>query len=108
MTKASGADERPERMALAAYQFGQDLGDMARLARRNRYVVDHCTYPMIGYGMPSLDRDDSVTGAAGQQEVCIKSRSAHNSGNPIWPLFPPCGCDRLFPPTNNTVVAGAR
>ena len=33
-----GTFERPERVALAAHQFGQDLGDMARLARRNRYV----------------------------------------------------------------------
>ena len=38
-----GTFERPERMALTAHQFGQDLGDMARLARRNRYVVDHFT-----------------------------------------------------------------
>src|SRR5512132_3659677 len=41
-----GVFEWPERMALAAHQFGQDLGDMARLARRNRYVVDHCASPL--------------------------------------------------------------
>src|SRR5512147_641134 len=41
-----GAFEWPERMALAAHQFGQDLSDMARLAGRNRYVVDHCASPI--------------------------------------------------------------
>src|SRR5512132_1982368 len=41
-----GAFERSEWMALAAHQFGQDFGDMARLARRNRYVVDHCASPL--------------------------------------------------------------
>jgi len=40
--------------------------------------------------MPSLDRDDSVTGTAGQQEVCSKSRSVRNRSNPIWPLFTTC------------------
>ena len=36
-----GALERPERVALAAHQLGQNLGDVARLACRDRYVVDH-------------------------------------------------------------------
>src|SRR6516162_2091339 len=39
--------ERPERVTRAAHQFSQDLGNTARLARRNRYVVDHCTSPTL-------------------------------------------------------------
>jgi len=49
-----GTFERPERMALAAHQFAKDLGDMARLARRHRYVVGHCTSPMIDTGCRRL------------------------------------------------------
>src|SRR4051794_40639464 len=33
-----GAFQRSKRMALTAHQFGEDLGDMARLACWNRYV----------------------------------------------------------------------
>jgi hypothetical protein len=38
-----GALQRPERIALSAHQLGEYLGDVLRLTRRYRYVVDHCT-----------------------------------------------------------------
>jgi hypothetical protein len=37
-----GAFERTERVALAAHQLGQHLGDVLRVARRDRDVMDHC------------------------------------------------------------------
>src|SRR5690348_1954943 len=39
--------ERPKRVTLTAHQFSQDLGDMARFAGRNRYMVDHRTSPTL-------------------------------------------------------------
>jgi hypothetical protein len=35
-----GALQRPERIPLAAHQLGEHLGDVLRLTRRYRYVVD--------------------------------------------------------------------
>ena len=34
------AFERPERKALAVHQFGQNLGNVLRRTRRDRYVMD--------------------------------------------------------------------
>jgi hypothetical protein len=38
--------QRPERIALAAHQLGEHLGNALRLTRRNRNVVDHWHSPM--------------------------------------------------------------
>src|SRR5947209_8742578 len=35
----------PERIALAAHQLGEHLGNVLRLARRYRYMVDHWHSP---------------------------------------------------------------
>jgi hypothetical protein len=36
-----GTFERAERKTLAAHEFGQHLGNVLRLTRRDRYVMDH-------------------------------------------------------------------
>ena len=47
-----GSLERPEWMALTTHQFGEDLGYALRLARWNRYVMDHEGPPMLHYRGP--------------------------------------------------------
>jgi hypothetical protein len=47
-----GAFERAERKALAVHQFGQHLGDVLRLARRDRYVMDHPKCPLFRVTAP--------------------------------------------------------
>ena len=47
-----GSLERPEWMALTTHQLGEDLGYALRLARGNRYVMDHEGPPMLHYRGP--------------------------------------------------------
>src|SRR5215472_12331679 len=104
-----GAFDRAERMALAAHQFRPRLGDMAPLARRDRYVVYHCTSPMIDRGCRRSTR--MIRARHGGTARDFASNPAPPTTAAIrfgLSLRPAYGCDRSFPPTNNTVVASAR